>query len=223
MGLVNFWYYQNQTFELSEGHLLLRGSNGAGKSVTMQSLLPVLLDGNTNANRLDSFGSQDRNMKDYLLGEKDVSGKEEATGYLWAEYQKGSSFITTGIGLHSRRNGNLTHWYFVIENDRRVNKDFSLLTNETNSSATALSKVQLRNRLGNGGIIFENRQGYADYVRKRIFGFSSRDDFNDTIRLMIQLRNPKLNRSFKPIDLENILSDSLPSLSDDNVQAVLKH
>ena len=41
IGLIDFWYYENQEFELDHGHLLLRGSNGSGKSVTMQSFIPV--------------------------------------------------------------------------------------------------------------------------------------------------------------------------------------
>ena len=45
-GLINFWYYDQQEFEFAEGRMLLRGSNGSGKSVTMQSFIPLLLDGN---------------------------------------------------------------------------------------------------------------------------------------------------------------------------------
>jgi uncharacterized protein (TIGR02680 family) len=220
LGLLNFWYYPNQTFDLSDGHLLLRGTNGAGKSVTMQSLMPVLLDGNTEASRLDSFGSRDRKMKDYLLGEKDVSGKDEAIGYLWTEFKIADQYLTIGIGMHGRRSAdNLKRWYFVIEDNRRINLDFSLLTNETETSATPLSQKQLRNRLMSGGRVYDKPADYAKFVQKHIFGFSSAEDFEDTIKLLIQLRNPKLNKSFTPDDLENILSDSLPSLTDDNVQA----
>ena len=43
-GLVDFWYYDEETFEFSEGRMLLRGSNGSGKSVTMQSFIPLLLE-----------------------------------------------------------------------------------------------------------------------------------------------------------------------------------
>ena len=69
-GIVNFWYYDEQYFEFADGKMLLRGSNGSGKSVTMQSLLPTLLDGKTDPTRLDSFGSRARKMEDYLLGEE---------------------------------------------------------------------------------------------------------------------------------------------------------
>lgn len=77
VGLLNFWYYTKETFELAEGRMLLRGTNGSGKSLTMQSLFPVLFDGDTSAYRLDSFGSRDRKMEDYLLGEKGVSQRDE--------------------------------------------------------------------------------------------------------------------------------------------------
>lgn len=44
-GLLNFWYYDDEIFEFADGKLLLRGTNGSGKSVTMQSILPVSRDG----------------------------------------------------------------------------------------------------------------------------------------------------------------------------------
>ena len=31
-GLVNFWYYDEEEFHFADGKLLLRGSNGSGKS-----------------------------------------------------------------------------------------------------------------------------------------------------------------------------------------------
>ena len=46
IGLINFWYYDEQEFPFVKGRMLLRGSNGSGKSVTMQSVVPLLLDGN---------------------------------------------------------------------------------------------------------------------------------------------------------------------------------
>lgn len=37
-GVLNFWYYDDEVFDFSDGKLLLRGSNGSGKSVTMAKL-----------------------------------------------------------------------------------------------------------------------------------------------------------------------------------------
>ncbi|WP_338213958.1 TIGR02680 family protein [Companilactobacillus muriivasis] len=221
LGLINFWYYQNQVFELSDGHLLFRGRNGAGKSITMQSLMPILLDGNVEPSRLDSFGSRDKKMIDYFLGDVDVNGKnKEGVGYLWAEYKIGEQYITTGIGMHGgRKSTNLNRWYFVINDGRRIGSDFSLMINETTNSAITLSKKQLKNRIEGSGQVFNSQKEYANYISENIFGFKNIDDLENTIKLLIQLRNPKLNNDLKPAKLESILSDSLPSLTEDNVQA----
>ena len=86
IGLINFWYYDEQEFPFVKGRMLLRGSNGSGKSVTMQSVVPLLLDGNMSPERLDPFGSRDRKMSSYLLEEDD--GREERTGYLYLEFKR---------------------------------------------------------------------------------------------------------------------------------------
>ena len=67
IGLLDFWYYDDQEFYFLDGRMLLRGSNGSGKSVTMQSFIPLLLDGNMRPERLDPFGSRARKMENYLL------------------------------------------------------------------------------------------------------------------------------------------------------------
>src|SRR5690606_40518248 len=66
-GLLNFWHYDEEVFELEDGRLILRGANGSGKSVTMQSFLPLVLDGDKRPHRLDPFGSRDRRIEYYLL------------------------------------------------------------------------------------------------------------------------------------------------------------
>ncbi len=42
IGLMDFWYYDDQEFDFLDGRMLLRGANGSGKSVTMQSFIPLL-------------------------------------------------------------------------------------------------------------------------------------------------------------------------------------
>ncbi len=133
-GLLNFWYYDEEEFEFADGKLLLRGANGSGKSVTMQSLITVLLDGRKSPDRLDPFGSKARRMEDYLLGEKEVVDRDERTGYLYLEYKRKNSeqYITTGIGLRAKRHGNLDFWGFVITDNRRIGHHIKLYTTEIN-------------------------------------------------------------------------------------------
>lgn len=124
IGLINFWYYDEQEFPFVKGRILLRGSNGSGKSVTMQSVVPLLLDGNMSPERLDPFGSRDRKMSSYLLEEDD--GREERTGYLYLEFkrQDTDTYLTIGMGIRARRGKNLDKWYFSLTDGRRVGKDF---------------------------------------------------------------------------------------------------
>ena len=44
-GILNVWQYDEQVFTFADGRLLLRGANGAGKSKTLEMLLPFALDG----------------------------------------------------------------------------------------------------------------------------------------------------------------------------------
>ena len=39
VGLLDFWYYDEEEFDFLDGRMLLRGANGSGKSVTMQSFI----------------------------------------------------------------------------------------------------------------------------------------------------------------------------------------
>ena len=68
IGFVNFWLYDEEYFEFVDGKLLLRGQNASGKSITTQSIIPFILDGDRTPSRLDPFGSSDRRMEYYFLG-----------------------------------------------------------------------------------------------------------------------------------------------------------
>ena len=198
MGLVDFWCYHDEEFHFENGHMLLRGSNGSGKSVTMQSFIPLLLDGNKSSERLDPFGTRSRKMETYLIDEN--SERQERIGYLYLEFKKEDEehYKTIGMGLHARKNKPLKTWYFVIEDNRRVNIDFRLM--EGNLS---LTEKQLRNILGNQ--VISSQGEYMQRVNQTLFGFESIDEYKDAISLLLQLRSPKLSNSLSPAKLNEIL------------------
>lgn len=211
LGLVDFWCYDNDEFYFSDGHMLLRGSNGSGKSVTMQSFIPLLLDGNKSSERLDPFGTRSRKMDTYLIDEN--SERDERIGYLYLEFKREESDIykTIGMGLRARKNRPLDSWYFVIEDNRRVNIDFSLIDNHL-----TLSQKQLENILGTQVIHSQNE--YMRKVNDALFGFSNIDDYKDAIDLLLQLRSPKLSNSLSPSKINEILATSLQPLSEDDLR-----
>lgn len=215
-GLINFWYYDEQEFPFLNGRMLLRGSNGSGKSVTMQSVVPLLLDGNMSPERLDPFGSRDRKMSSYLLEEDDE--REERTGYLYLEFKRQDSdtYITIGMGIRARKRKPLDKWYFSLSDGRRVGKDFYLYKDI--GEKVPLSKKELENRIGSGGKVFDRQADYMEYVNRQIFGFETIEEYKEMIDLLIQLRTPKLSKDFKPSVINEILGDSLQPLSDDDLR-----
>src|SRR5690625_4517245 len=222
-GLLNFWYYDDEIFDFADGKLLLRGSNGSGKSVTMQSILPILLDGKKSPDRLDPFGSRARKMEDYLLGEKEIVDRDERTGYLFIEYKREDTnqYITTGIGLQARRYKTLNFWGFVITDNRRIGKDLFLYEYEHHAGEKQqipLSRVQLENRIGTGGHVVRTQGDYMKLVNKYIFGFETIEAYEDLIKLLIQLRSPKLSKDFRPTVIYEILESALPPLTDEDLR-----
>lgn len=221
-GLFNFWYYDDEILHFKDGKLLLRGTNGSGKSVTMQSLLPVLLDGRYTAKRLDPFGSHSRKMIDYLLGEKEVSKIEERTGYLFLEYKRKNTnqYITTGIRLQAKRGKDIHFTGFVITDGRRIREDFQLYETVRSANGTdkrPLSRIELKNRIGDGGMVVTTQKEYKELVNRYVFGFDDIVAYDDLIKLLIELRSPKLSKDFKPTVIYDILEAALPALSEDDL------
>jgi hypothetical protein len=129
-------------------------------------------------------------MEDYLLGEKEVVDRDERTGYLYLEYKRYNTpqFMTTGIGLKARRGADMDFWGFVIHDNRRV------------------------------GRVVRTQREYMELVNRYVFGFDTLEAFDELIQLLIQLRTPKLSRDFRPTVIYEILTASLPALSDDELR-----
>lgn len=217
MGLINFWYYDEEEFQFADGKLLLRGSNGSGKSVTMQSFIPLLLDGNKSPERLDPFGSRARRIENYLLGDEE-QGKEERTAYLYMEFKKENvdKYLTIGIGLKGKKGKPVESWGFSIVDGRRVGKDFFLYKNV--GEKLPLSKTELSNRIGAGGEVKSSTKEYMAMVNNLLFGFKEIEEYDELIKLLVQLRTPKLSKDFKPTLIHEIMSNALQPLSDDDLR-----
>lgn len=216
IGLMDFWYYDDQEFDFLDGRMLLRGANGSGKSVTMQSFIPLLLDGNMRPERLDPFGSRARKMENYLLEEGDE--REERTGYLYMELKRmdSDSYTTIGMGIRARRNKKLDTWYFCVTDGRRVGRDLFLYKDVQNK--ITCTRQELRNRIGDGGRVMETQGEYAQCVNRLLFGFETMEEYQEMLELLIQLRTPKLSKDFKPTIINEILSSSLQTLSEDDLR-----
>lgn len=216
LGLVNFWYYDEEEFDLSDGKLLLRGGNGSGKSVTMQSFIPLLLDGNKRPERIDPFGTNARKIENYMIM---YDEENERTAYLYMEFKKGDSerYLTVGMGLKAVRGKSVDAWYFIIKDGRRVKKDFSLYIDK-GFEKTPLTKKELQNRLGEGGFYTEAQGEYKRKVNEHLFGYSDIENYEELVDLLINIRSPKLSKDFKPTVIYEILENSLRQLTEEDLR-----
>ncbi len=217
IGFVNFWLYDDEAFSFAEGKLLLRGQNGSGKSITTQSFIPFILDGDRTPSRLDPFGSSDRRMEYYFLNDGE---KEEATGYLYLEFQKGNRYRTIGIGQQAQKGKSMGFWGFVVLDGRRIGYDLKLYR-EVGNTKIAYTKSEMKKELGENNLFTEAQKEYMKLVNKHIFGFPRLEQYEQFIRLLIKVRAPKLSKEFTPRKVYEILNDSLQTLSDEDLRAMV--
>ena len=221
-GIFNFWFYEDEEFVLEDGRLILRGANGAGKSVTMQSFIPLVLDGDKRPSRLDPFGSKDRKIEYYLLGENEEH--TDRTGYLWLEFVHPAKnlYKTIGIGLRARRGvAQVGFWGFVLEDGRRINHDFWLYDRVLmleGQGKYPLDRKGLEEQIGSGGQVVQEQRAYRDLVNRALFGFHDREAYADLLNLLIQLRSPKLSRDVKPTAIYEVLTQALPPLHEEELR-----
>ena len=220
LGLLNFWYYDEEEYEFFDGKMLLRGKNGSGKSVTMQSFIPLILDGNKTPKRLDTFGGSDKHIEYYLLGED----KDNSTGYLYMEFfdSKKEKYITIGIGLTAKRGKQTELFGFALKDGRRIHDGFELYKQKDGFNKTPLTKLELRASLGINNNFVESAKEYKKMVNNLLYGFKSSDSFDEFINIILQIRSPKLSKEYKPSILMKTLNDVLPPLSNDDLNPLVE-
>ncbi|SDK69430.1 TIGR02680 family protein [Actinopolyspora mzabensis] len=211
-GVVNIWQYANQTFDLSGGRAIFQGTNGSGKSRTLELLLPLCLDGDLR--QIGSKGFDTVSMKRLMLDERESGGNR--LGYAWVELSRtardGSErFLTCGIGVKATATSNQISdsWRFVTE--RRVEHDLRLI----GSGEVPLSQPQLRDELG--AECLHDEQSFRARIAGTVYGITP-ERYGDLLHLQRTLRNPDVGLRVQEGQLEQILSDALPPLDSTLIQ-----
>lgn len=221
LGFVNFWLYDREEFLLEDGRILLRGANASGKSITTQSFIPFILDGNRSPERLDPFGSRERKMEFYLLGDGE---REESTGYLYLEFQMDGldEYTTVGIGMRAQKGKTLDFWGFCLNDGRRITEQGIQLYETVGRQLIPLSKQKLKNLIGNNDCWAEGSVTYKEMVNKHVFRFDDIRQYDQLIQLLIKVRAPKLSKeAFRPSEVKKILDESLQILTDEDLSAMV--
>lgn len=208
LGLVELYHYDAEEFWFHDGHLLLRGNNGTGKSKVLSLTLPFLLDANMSASRVEPDGDRSKRMEWNLLMDKRY---ERRIGYTWIEFGRRTAdgeirTLTLGCGLRAvAGRPSVDPWFFIT--DQRIGADLWLTTPER----TALSRDRLSAAIGTNGQVFETAQAYRRAVDERLFRLGP-DRYAALVDTLIQLRQPQLSKNPNEQRLSDALTEALPPL-----------
>ena len=205
-GIVNIWQYDEQEFDFSGGRAILQGTNGSGKSRTLELLLPLCLDGDLR--QLGSKGFDTVSIRRLMLD--DYDGGPNRIGYAWVELRRVDTdgverFLTCGLGLKASATSQQVSdsWRFMT--DARVGIDFRL----AGPDRVPLGAAALRDEIGADRVLEDSafRARIAELVYRMPAG-----RYGDLLHLQRTLRNPDVGLKVLEGQLEQILSDALPPL-----------
>lgn len=219
LGLVELFHYDAEEFWFHDGHLLLRGNNGSGKSKVLSLTLPLLFDAYLRPARVEPDGDAGKKMAWNLL----MGGRHDRRiGYSWIEFGRRepggrARYLTLGVGLSAvAGRAQVESWFFLLEGDGgapdpRLGQDLWLTTADRH----VLTRERLREALAGRGLMFEhNVQGYRNAVDERLFNLGAQR-YAALMDTLIQLRQPQLSKKPDESGLSHALSESLPPLPGD--------
>lgn len=213
LGLVELFHYDSEEFWFHDGHLLLRGNNGTGKSKILALTLPFLFDAQLRGSRIEPDGDPGKRMAWNLL----MNRHDRRIGYTWIEFgrldEDGTPiYLTLGAGLSAvAARPSVDSWFFVISpgpQAPRVGQDLWLMSDQR----VVLTRDRLKDALGDRGTVFDRAEAYRRTVDEHLFAIGAAR-FDALMDTLIQLRQPQLSRRPDEAALSAALTEALPPLS----------
>jgi hypothetical protein len=225
-GIVNVWHYYDNEFAFSGGRMILRGTNGSGKSRALEMLLPFLLD--ADRRKMDATLAGKVRLEDLMKAGIGADAKNRL-GYLWLELERTrtdeelatdpdlgeTAYLTLGALVRfSTNTAEAKAWYFTTE--LRVGSDLILLDTDRHP----LSREHLAELIGPDRIT-DSAETHRERVRLDVFGLHGalgKERFTGLVQLLHTLRSPDVGNRINEGRLPQILSDALPPLSESTLK-----
>ncbi|MFT0534455.1 TIGR02680 family protein [Castellaniella hirudinis] len=209
LGLINLFHYDSEEFHFRDGHLLLRGNNGTGKSKVLSLTLPFLFDAQIRPSRIEPDGDNTKKMAWNLL----LDQHERRMGYSWVEFGRldadgQARYLTLGCGMSAvAARSHVDSWYFVLP-EARLNRDLWLM----NPKRTVLTRDRLDTALqAQGGQLFRSARDYRRMVDEHLFQLGQ-VRYAALMDTLVQLRQPQLSRKPDESSLSLALTEALPPM-----------
>jgi len=211
IGLVELFHYDSEEFWFRDGHLLLRGNNGTGKSKVLSLTLPFLFDASIKSSRIEPDGDATKKMAWNLL----LGKHERRIGYAWIEFGRIGEdgqprYLSLGCGLSAvAARTQVDTWYFMTEG-QRIGRELWLIDDRR----AVLGKERLAQALDGSGRLFDTAQAYRRAVDERLFHLGE-VRYAALMDTLIQLRQPQLSKKPNEDNLSNALTEALAPLPDE--------
>lgn len=208
-GIVNIWQYDEQEFDFSGGRVIFQGTNGSGKSRTLELLLPLCLDGDLR--QLGSKGFDTVSIRRLMLDE--YSGGPNRIGYAWIELCRGDEYLTCGIGVKASATSQQVSdsWRFITPD--RIGVDVSLV----GADRAPLTQPQLKEVIGADRVLDD--VAFRAAIAERVYALPVAR-YGDLLHLQRTLRNPDVGLKVLEGQLEQILADALPPLDPTMIESL---
>lgn len=209
LGVVELFHYDSEEFWFRDGHLLLRGNNGTGKSKVLSLTLPFLFDAQLKSSRIEPDGDSGKKMAwNLLLGRHD-----RRMGYAWIEFGRVAEhgtpeYLTLGCGMFAAAaRPQIDSWFFTLDR-QRIGQDVWL----TSPQRVVLTRERLREQLAGDGQVYDTATAYRRAVDERLFHLGA-VRYAALMDTLIQLRQPQLSKKPDETSLSNALTEALPPMS----------
>jgi len=207
-GILNIWEYGIRELDLSGGRAVLQGTNGSGKSRTLELELPFCLDGDLR--NLGAKGYDSVSIRRLMLDHYD--GGPNRIGYSWMELRRVGAdgteeFLTCGVGIKASKAAQdiANSWRFITE--ARIGVDFRLVTTDN----APLDFAELKDAIGAQAVVTDP-EAFRTRVASVVYGIDDLQRYDDLLHLQRTLRNPDVGVKAATGQLEEYLSQALPPL-----------
>lgn len=211
-GLSNVWRFGDLELSASSGRLLLRGTNGTGKTTALEALAPYLLD--LNAARLSAGKARTTSLSSLMR--EGAAGKRRF-GYAWLTFALPDDGIWSfGVRIQYSEGASPAARVIPFSVPGRPLHELKLY----GAGRSPLDAEQFAQAVtACGGQLFDTDEDYVSHLAVRLFGTPERVEVAKLASRLREVRNPALLGDLSPQAAADALRESLPGVAEDVITA----